>query len=100
MERERILWIPGIGKTGRMNGAKISASGQIAAPVEVRRLPGGNPGDTIFLPDEAGVPVISSASAQPVYRAQTAFKGGANRLRLSPRRDMQELIRELRYAAH
>lgn len=81
-----------------MNLAKISANGQITVPVEIRRLLGLKSGDKIlFLQNKNGEIVINNASAQAIYKAQTAFRGAADRMKLSTEEDVQELINEVRY---
>lgn len=64
-----------------MNLAKISANGQITVPAEIRRLLDLKSGDKIlFLQKPNGEVVIHNASAQAIYKAQTAFEGVAEQM--------------------
>lgn len=81
-----------------MNLAKISASGQITVPVEIRRQLGLKSGDKIlFLQNQNGEIVISNASAAALRKAQTAFTGAAEAMRVSNEDDIQTLVDEVRY---
>lgn len=40
---------------------------------------------------------VNNASEQAIQKAQTAFKGAAERMGLSSEDDVQELINEIRY---
>ena len=79
-----------------MNLAKISANGQITVPVEIRRLLGLKSGDKIlFFQKQDGEVVIRNASEQAIRRAQTAFAGVAEAMRLSSEDDVQTLVEEV-----
>lgn len=81
-----------------MNLAKISSSGQITVPVEVRRALNLKPGDKVlFMRDEKGQIVIGNASAQAIYKAQAAFKGVAEKIGVFDEEDVQALVDEIRY---
>ena len=81
-----------------MNLAKISASGQITVPVEIKRQLGLKSGDKIlFLQNQNGEIVISNASAAALRKAQTAFTGAAEAMRVSNEDDIQTLVDEVRY---
>ena len=81
-----------------MNLAKISANGQITVPVEIRRLLGLKSGNKIlFLKNQNGEIVVSNASAQAIYKAQTAFTGVASELDVLNEDDVQARVDEVRY---
>lgn len=81
-----------------MNLAKISANGQITVPVEIRKMLGLKSGDKIlFFRKPNGDIVINNASAQAVYKAQTAFEGVAEAMGVYNDEDVQELVNEVRY---
>ena len=66
-----------------MNLAKISANGQITVPVEIRRQLGLKSGDKIlFLQNQNGEIVISNASAAAIRKAQSAFSGAAEAMKM------------------
>ena len=81
-----------------MNLAKISSNGQITVPAEIRRLLGLKSGDTIlFFQNQNGEVVIHNASAQAIYKAQTAFSGIAAEMNVQNEDDIQALVNEIRY---
>ncbi len=80
-----------------MNLAKISANGQITIPAEIRRLLGLKCGDKIsFCQGQDGEIIIRNASAQAIYKAQSAFAGAAEAIGISED-DVQSLVDEVRY---
>ncbi|MDI9460951.1 MAG: AbrB/MazE/SpoVT family DNA-binding domain-containing protein [Saccharofermentanales bacterium] len=81
-----------------MNLAKISSNGQITVPLEVRRELGLKPGDKVlFMRNEKGQITIDNASAQAIYKAQTAFEGVAEKIGVTNEEDVQALVNEVRY---
>ena len=81
-----------------MNLAKISSNGQITIPVEIRRLLDLKSGDKIlFLQKPNGEIVVSNASAQAIYKAQSAFYGVAEEMGVYNEEDIQSLVDEVRY---
>ena len=81
-----------------MNLAKVSASGQITVPVEVRRQLGLKSGDKIlFLQNQNGEIVVSNASAAAIRKAQAAFAGVSETMGISSEDDIQALVDEVRY---
>lgn len=81
-----------------MNLAKISANGQITVPIEIRKLLGLKSGDKIlFFQKPNGDIVINNASAQAIYKAQTAFEGVAESMGVYNDDDVQALVNEVRY---
>lgn len=81
-----------------MNLAKISANGQITLPVEIRRLLGLKSGDKVlFFQKPSGEVVINNASAQALMKAQKAFEGIAEELKVRDEDDVQNLVDEVRY---
>lgn len=81
-----------------MNLAKISANGQITVPIEIRKLLGLKSGDKIlFFQKTNGDIVINNASAQAIYKAQTAFEGVAESMGVYNDDDVQALVNEVRY---
>lgn len=81
-----------------MNLAKISQNGQITVPIEIRRLLGLKTGDKIlFFQNQDGEIVISNASAKAIMKAQAAFAGVAEELRVRNEDDVQALVNEVRY---
>lgn len=72
-----------------MNLVKISANGQITVPVEIRRLLGLKSGDKIlFFQKQDGEVVISNASTQAIHKAQAAFIGAAEAMRITSEDDI------------
>ena len=81
-----------------MNLAKVSFSGQITVPVEVRRALNLKPGDKVlFIQNERGQFTIGNASAQAIYKAQAAFEGVAEKIGIKNDDDIQALVNEVRY---
>lgn len=81
-----------------MNLAKISSNGQITVPAEIRRLLNLKSGDKIlFFQNKDGEIVINNASAQAIYKAQTAFSGVAEEMGVYNEDDVQALVNEIRY---
>jgi AbrB family looped-hinge helix DNA binding protein len=81
-----------------MNLAKISSNGQITIPVEIRRLLGLKSGDKIlFFQKQNGEVVVSNASMQSIYKAQTAFSGAAEEMGVCNEEDVQALVDEIRH---
>ena len=81
-----------------MNLAKISSNGQIAIPVEIRRLLGVKSGDKIlFFQKQNGEIVVSNASAKAIRKAQAAFSGVAEEMGVYNEDDVQALVDEVRY---
>ncbi len=81
-----------------MNLVKISASGQITVPMEIRQLLGLKSGDKImFHQKQDGEVVLSNASAQAIRKAQSAFSGAAEAMGISNEDDVQSLVDEVRY---
>ncbi|HHX14014.1 MAG TPA: AbrB/MazE/SpoVT family DNA-binding domain-containing protein [Clostridiales bacterium] len=81
-----------------MNLAKVSSSGQITVPLEVRRALNLKPGDKVlFIQNERGQFTIGNASAQAIYKAQTAFEGVAEKMGIKSEEDVQALVNEVRY---
>jgi AbrB family looped-hinge helix DNA binding protein len=81
-----------------MNLAKVSANGQITVPLEVRRALDLKPGDKVlFIQNEMGQITIANASAQAIYKAQSAFVGVAEKMGVENDDDVQALVNEVRY---
>lgn len=81
-----------------MNLAKVSANGQITVPLEVRRALDLKPGDKVlFIQNEMGQITIANASAQAIYKAQSAFVGVAEKMGVENEDDVQALVNEVRY---
>jgi AbrB family looped-hinge helix DNA binding protein len=81
-----------------MNLAKISNTGQITIPVEIRRLLDLKSGDKIlFFQKQNGEVVIHNASAQAIYKAQKSFEGVAEQLGVYNEEDVQNLVNDMRY---
>ena len=80
-----------------MNLAKISQNGQITVPVEIRRILGLKTGDKIlFFQNEKGDVVLSNVSATAILKAQRAFAGAADDLKVSSEEDVQSMIDDIR----
>lgn len=78
--------------------ARISDSGQITIPTEIRKILNLKSGDKImFITNSNGEIVINNASAQAIYEAQKAFEGVAEELGVYDEDDVQNLIDEVRY---
>jgi len=81
-----------------MNLAKISSNGQITVPLEVRRALNLKPGDKVlFIQNDKGQFTIGNASAQAIFKAQSAFEGVAEQLGIANEEDMRALVNEVRY---
>ena len=81
-----------------MNLVKLSANGQITVPAEIRRLLCLKSGDKILLyQNKSGEVVLTSATANALFKVQTAMDGVARRLGLRDEDDVQELVDEVRY---
>ena len=81
-----------------MNLAKISPSGQVTVPVEIRRVLGLRIGDKVlFAENDRGEIVIANASVHAIRRAQQAFEGVAEDLNLQSVEDAQDYLDNLRY---
>lgn len=81
-----------------MNLAKISANGQVTIPVDIRRLLGLKAGDKIlFFQKPDGEVVVSNASTQAILKAQAAFAGAAETMKITNEDDIQALVNEVRY---
>ncbi len=81
-----------------MNLAKVSSNGQITVPLEVRRALDLKPGDKVlFIQNEMGQITIANASAQAIYKAQSAFAGVAEKMGVENEDDVQDLVNEVRY---
>ena len=81
-----------------MNLAKLSSTGQITVPVEIRRLLKLKVGDKIlFDQNENGDVIIDNASNNAIRKAQKAFEGVANEFGFKNEDDVQKFIKELRY---
>ena len=81
-----------------MNFAKLTASGQITVPMEIRRLLNVKPGDKIlFVQNENGDIVIENASINAIRKAQKAFEGVAEGLGFPDEDTIQLWVDEVRY---
>ena len=81
-----------------MSLAKMSVEGQITVPLEIRRALGLKFGDKIaFMQNGAGEVILCNASAEAIYKAQSAFEGAAEALGVSNEDDVQSLVDEVRY---
>jgi len=82
-----------------MNLAKVSANGQVTAPVDIRRKLRLKAGDKLLFLERDGEIVINNASAAAIVRAQNAFAGAAGDFGVSGVDDVQRLVDEVRYGA-
>ena len=81
-----------------MNLAKLSSSGQVTLPAEIRKKLGLKTGDKIlFFEKQNGEVVVSNVSAQALVKAQKAFEGAADALGVKNEDDIQALVDEVRY---
>ena len=81
-----------------MNLVRLSANGQITVPAEIRKLLGLKSGDKILLyQNQSGEVVLNNASANALYKVQSAMEGVAERLGLRDEDDVQKLVNEVRY---
>jgi len=81
-----------------MNLAKLTSTGQITVPVEIRRLLKLKTGDKIlFLQNENGDIVIENASINAIRKAQKAFEGVAEELGFPDDDAIQSWVDEIRY---
>ncbi|MDD5017250.1 MAG: AbrB/MazE/SpoVT family DNA-binding domain-containing protein [Eubacteriales bacterium] len=78
--------------------AKVSATGQITIPTEIRRALELKEGDKLlFLQRKNGEIVVENASASAISKAQKAFSGVAETMDLKDDADLQVLVDEMRY---
>ena len=63
-----------------MNLARVSASGQITVPMEIRNFLNIKEGDKISFIDRDGEIIINNASTNATIEAQKAFSGVAEKL--------------------
>jgi len=81
-----------------MNLAKLTTSGQVTVPVEIRSLLNLKVGDKIlFVRNENGEVVINNASISAIRKAQTAFMGVAESLGNPRETDIQTWVNDIRY---
>jgi len=81
-----------------MNLAKLSSTGQVTVPVEIRRFLKLKTGDKIlFFQNESGEVVIGNASINAIRKAQRAFEGVAESLGNPSEDDIQSWVDEVRY---
>jgi AbrB family looped-hinge helix DNA binding protein len=81
-----------------MNLAKLSSTGQITVPVEIRRLLNLKEGDKIlFTQNENGEVVINNASINSIRKAQKAFVGLAEELGNPSEDEIKSWVDEVRY---
>ena len=82
-----------------MDFAKISASGQVTIPIEIRKKLNLKEGDKILFFERCdGEVVINNASATAIASAQRAFEGAAEDFSVSSEEDIQWLVDEERYS--
>ena len=81
-----------------MNLAKLSSTGQITVPVEIRRLLRLREGDKIlFMQNANGEVIIENASINAIRKAQKAFEGVAEEYGFKDEDDVQKYIDDMRY---
>jgi AbrB family looped-hinge helix DNA binding protein len=81
-----------------MNLAKLSSTGQITVPVEIRRFLKLKEGDKIlFAQNQNGEIVIGNASGNALRKAQKAFEGVAEELGSPDEEEIQSWVDEIRY---
>ncbi|MDR0883304.1 MAG: AbrB/MazE/SpoVT family DNA-binding domain-containing protein [Oscillospiraceae bacterium] len=81
-----------------MNLARLSQSGQITVPAEIRRKLNLNAGDKLlFWEKENGEILVGNAAVMAIYKAQEAFRGVAEELGLQGDDDVQRMVDEFRY---
>ena len=81
-----------------MNLAKLTTSGQVTVPVEIRSLLNLKVGDKIlFVQNENGEVVIDNASVNAIRKAQKAFEGVAERLGNPGEDEIQSWVNDVRY---
>jgi len=79
-----------------MEIAKITSKGQVTIPIDIRRKLGVKEGDKILFVEEEGKVYILNASMEALRKAQAAFAGEAQRVRLKDENDVVAMIKELR----
>jgi len=83
-----------------MNLAKVSSTGQITVPVEIRRRLRLREGDKVLFVENAnGEVVINNASINAIQKAQKAFEGAAKDFGFENEDDVQRYFDELRYGS-
>ena len=81
-----------------MNLARVSASGQVTVPVEIRKMLEIREGDKIFFArSDSGAVVISNASRTALLNTQRAFSGVAEGLGNPSENDIQSWVDDVRY---
>jgi len=81
-----------------MNLARVSATGQVTIPYEIRRALNIKEGDKLlFLRRENGEIVMGNANTQALQEAQRAFEGVAEELGCPTEEEIQSWVDEIRY---
>ena len=81
-----------------MNLAKLTTSGQVTVPVEIRDFLNLKVGDKVlFVRNENGEVVINNASINAIRKAQTAFMGVSESLGNPGETDIQTWVDDIRY---
>jgi len=81
-----------------LNLAKLTTSGQVTVPVEIRSFLNLKVGDKIlFFKNENGEVVIDNASVNAIRKAQEAFEGVAEKLGNPGEDEIQSWVNDVRY---
>jgi len=81
-----------------MNLARLSQSGQITVPVDIRRKLNLNAGDKLlFWEKDNGEILVGNAAVMAIYKAQEAFSGAAADFGVADDDDVQRMVDEFRY---
>ena len=79
-----------------MEVAKITSKGQITIPVAVRKKMKLKDGDKVIFIEQGGRYYAENAALVAISRAQEAFAGEADRLRLKAEDDVLDMMKEIR----
>ena len=81
-----------------MNLAKLSTTGQITVPIEIRRFLKLKAGDKIlFSQNECGEVIIDNASINAIRKAQKSFDGVSVEIGNPSEEEIQSWVDEIRY---
>lgn len=79
-----------------MEVAKITSSGQITIPIDIRKKLGVKDGDKIIFIEDGGRIFVANAAKIAFANMRAAFTGEAERLGLKDERDVVALVDEVR----
>jgi AbrB family looped-hinge helix DNA binding protein len=81
---------------GIFDSAKVTASGQITLPKDIREALGVRTGDTIIFIRQGNQIAMMNSAVYAMKTLQTAMKGEAEKAGIYSDNDVTELVREMR----